>query len=428
MKNRLIKKRATKYAVIISALFSLNGCSTLYGYLGGNFTGSPAEMEKNLSPTAKKLIESAFEGINPDEIIDYHLHMVGLGDGTPCIVEEKSSIFLNPKRLSFLHPLWKISTGIFMDASGISSMENANVEYAYRLLDLVRHFRGKGKFHIFAMDGYHEEDGTLNIDKTDLMVPNQYIIDIAYCLNGKLGIKRFVPIASIHPYRKDAIAELEKYAKKGVRFLKWLPNTMNIDPSKESIIPFYKKMAELGVTLISHTGDESVLSAHGDLQKYGNPLLLKNALDNGVRVIMAHSGRDGYNMDDSGARRLNFDLFMEMMAIPEYKGRLFGELSAFLIRGKRNIEYLKRILNDKTLSGRMVNGSDYPIPAVNILQNTSGIAKAGLITPEEKKAVDEIYGYNPLLFDFVLKRTLRHPLDRSLRLPASMFTALKNAN
>jgi hypothetical protein len=36
----------------------------------------------------------------------------------------------------------------------------------------------------------------------------------------------FLPCVSVHPYRKDALEELEKYAAQGVHLVKWLPNSM----------------------------------------------------------------------------------------------------------------------------------------------------------------------------------------------------------
>jgi mannonate dehydratase len=34
---------------------------------------------------------------------------------------------------------------------------------------------------------------------------------------------------------------------------------------------------------------------------------------------------------------------------------------------------------------------------------------SGFISADERRYLSEIFQYNPLLFDFVLKRTLRHP-------------------
>jgi hypothetical protein len=46
--------------------------------------------------------------------------------------------------------------------------------------------------------------------------------------------------------------------------------------------------------------------------------------------------------------------------------------------------------------------------------------KRGYLAPAEANSLQEVYDFNPLLFDFVLKRTLKLPgTDR--RLPAGIF-------
>jgi hypothetical protein len=37
--------------------------------------------------------------------------------------------------------------------------------------------------------------------------------------------EQFVPVCSVHPYRKDAVAQLELWASRGARVCKWLPNS-----------------------------------------------------------------------------------------------------------------------------------------------------------------------------------------------------------
>ena len=44
----------------------------------------------------------------------------------------------------------------------------------------------------------------------------------------------------------------------------------------------------------------------------------------------------------------------------------------------------------------------------------------GFITSEERSALNEIYDFNPLLFDFVLKRTMRHP-ETKQKLPLGVY-------
>ncbi|MGI9450636.1 MAG: hypothetical protein ACR2QH_08385, partial [Geminicoccaceae bacterium] len=75
---------------------------------------------------------------------------------------------------------------------------------------------------------------------------------------------------------------------------------------------------------------------------------------------------------------------------------------------------------------RIINGSDYPVPALSIINPTSNLLASGFLrraedpddalAHERKRALDEIYSYNPLLFDFVLKRVLRvdgRPIPRA---------------
>ena len=54
------------------------------------------------------------------------------------------------------------------------------------------------------------------------------------------------------------------------------------------------------------------------------------------------------------------------------------------------------------------------------LIRTRSLARDGFITAAEREALNEIYDYNPLLFDFVLKRTIRHP-ETKQKLAASVF-------
>jgi uncharacterized protein len=252
-------------------------------------------------------------------------------------------------------------------------------------------------------------------EKTEFYVPNEYVFELA-----ERHPELFVPNISVNPYRQDAIAELEKWARRGARVVKWLPNAMGIDPSDPKCDPFYEKMKELDLILLSHGGEEKAVEAEED-QKLGNPLLLRRALDHGVKVIVAHCAGLGTNEDlDSKDRRVvdNFDLFMRLMDEKRYEGLVFGELSAmtqFNRSGK-----LRTMLAREDLHARIVNGSDYPLPAVNLLIRTRPLVKQGYINADEAASLKEIYDYNPLLFDFVLKRTLKLP-GTAKRFPAAVF-------
>ena len=62
------------------------------------------------------------------------------------------------------------------------------------------------------------------------------------------------------------------------------------------------------------------------------------------------------------------------------------------------------------------------ITRINILIRTGTLRRQGYITSDERVCLNEIYDYNPLLFDFVLKRTLGTP-GTEQRLPKGVFMA-----
>jgi mannonate dehydratase len=110
---------------------------------------------------------------------------------------------------------------------------------------------------------------------------------------------------------------------------------------------------------------------------------------------------------------------MRLMDEKRYEGLLFGEISA-MTQFNRSGKPLRTMLAREELHERLVNGSDYPLPAVNLLIRTRPLVKQGYISVEEGESLKEIYDYNPLLFDFVLKRALRVP-GTSKRFPPAVF-------
>jgi mannonate dehydratase len=102
-----------------------------------------------------------------------------------------------------------------------------------------------------------------------------------------------------------------------------------------------------------------------------------------------------------------------------YEGLLFGEISA-MTQFNRSGKPLRTMLAREDLHERLVNGSDYPLPAVNLLIRTRPLVKQGYLNNSEAGSLKEIYDYNPLLFDFVLKRILKLP-GTTRSFPASIF-------
>jgi len=377
--------------------------------IGGAFSHQPEDLDRSLSVKSSDLIKRAFDDIDSAKLVDHHVHIAGLGvDGT--------NTFVNPKMRTWRHPFHRLKLKVYMSSAGVSDEDKADPQAAARLESLVQSIKGHGKHRLLAFDKNYRRDGSVNLEKTEFYVPNEYVFELV-----DRYPELFIPNISVNPYRPDAVAELEKWARRGARVVKWLPNAMGIDPSNAKCDPFYDKMKEFDLILLSHGGEEKAVEAEED-QKLGNPLLLRRALDHGVKVIVAHCAGLGTNEDlDNQDRKVvdNFDLFLRLMDEKRYEGLVFGEISA-MTQFNRAGKPLRTMLARADLHERLVNGSDYPLPAVNILIRTGQLVKHGYIGRSEADSLKEIYDYNPLLFDFVLKRTLRLPgTDKAF--PAAVF-------
>ncbi len=399
------------------------GCSPLVHRLGGAWAHAPDEMEQGLSEGARTLVRNAFAGLDPARLRDFHVHAFGGGPGSPNSYRAGA--------LSWLDPFGRARFQVLMSAAAVVDLDAADREYADRLVDLASHIPGHGKFHLLAFDHLHRPDGSADRYGSEFHVANEYVVDLA-----RRHPDLFVPVISVHPYRSDAVQELVRWARgdQPVRFVKWLPNSMGIDPDpkdpalRAKVEAFYRAMAAEGMTLLTHTGHEQALATSSTEQEYGNPTKLRLALDLGVRVIAAHCAGFGDYPDPArpGTRVPAFDLFLRLLEDPKYAGRLFGEISALTVFNRIGLpggqDPLRRLLERPELHPRLVDGSDYPIPAVNTLVRTRKLAHLGYVTWAERELLNEIYDYNPLLFDFVVKRTLRHPETRA-RLSDCVFQA-----
>jgi predicted TIM-barrel fold metal-dependent hydrolase len=381
----------------------------LLHHVGGAFTHRPEELKDRLSQKSSDLIKKSFEDVDPARLVDYHTHVAGTGAGD-------TGNLVNPKMRSWKHPFHRLKFAVYLSASGVEDVEHADAEAAARLVRLVGNIEHHGKYRLLAFDKNYNRDGTANLAKTEFYVSNEYVFALA-----DEHPQLFEPVISVNPYRADALEELEKCAAHGARCVKWLPNAMGIDPSDERCDPFYRKMKELDLVLLSHGGEEKAVEAEED-QRLGNPLLLRRPLDHGVKTIVAHCAGLGQNedLDDPARKRTdNFRLFMRLMDDGRYDGLLFGDISA-MTQFNRIGHPLSTVIEREDLHARLVNGSDYPLPAINALIRTKPLLKAGYINAGERESLREIYGFNPLVFDFVLKRCLRLP-GTSRRLPANIF-------
>lgn len=364
--------------------------------------------KKDLSQEAQALVYNALTGIPAGAFRDHHAHIVGIGaGGTGC--------YLHKKMFQWWHPFMRIKYKVLANVSGMTDKKKADQQYVERLAELAHKFPSRGKIYILAMAEHFNKKGRAKKNKTQMHVPDNYILQLA-----RQHKDVFIPVGSVHPYQPDALEELDRIAEAGCRLIKWLPNEMGMDPSDKLCIPFYRKMQQHNMILLAHTGKEESIHTSG-YQIYGNPLLFRLALDNGVKVIMAHCAGLGLNMDLDNKNKptKTFNLFLRLMENKEYEGLLFGDIAAML-QINRSGEALKTLLMRTDLHPRLLHGSDYPLPAINFNVSLDMLQTRGYISKKEKKPLKEIYTFNPLLFDAVCKRTLRHP-KLNTQFPISMF-------
>lgn len=352
----------------------------------------PLRRVEELSSGARELVRRSFADLDRSKVWDAHVHVLGLGaGGTGC--------WINPAMRSYLHPLNRLELDLYLAASGVTDEDDADAQYVARLLALHRAANPAGKLLVFGFDYQVDAAGREVPEASPFHTPDEYVLRLARENDD------VVACASIHPYRRDAVGRLQAAAEAGAKAVKWLPNAMGIDPAEPRCAPFYARLAELGLPLITHVGLERAVIA-ADHQEYGNPLRLRRALDAGVVVVAAHCASLGSSRDldaDEEEELASFDLFLRLMGEKQYEPNLFGEISG-LTQVNRSGRPLAEMLAAEELHPRLVNGSDYPLPAIDPLFSTRILVRRGYIDADQRRLLNEVFDANPLLFDLVLKR------------------------
>ncbi len=356
-------------------------------------TGLPAALRTHA------LVQAAWAGLSPSKVWDVHAHL--LGDG-----KSGSGCWINPHMQSIFYPEQYLQRKFIVNGAcvddGAASLDE---DYVARLAQLIGEFPSGAGMLLFAFDHTYTETGKADLPRAAFHVPDRHAAAIA----GRFP-DRFRWVASIHPYRPDAIEALDHAVQGGAVAVKWLPSAMGIDPASPRCNDFYTALAKYDLPLITHAGQErAVKGAHQ--QHFGNPLRLRRALDHGVRVVMAHCASMGQDRDlDSGRGGKaieveSFALFERLMRERHYEGRLFADISA--MPQLNRADYLAKIIVREEWHARLLNGSDYPLPGVIPLFSVDALVEKGWLQKAEGSVLKQIREYNPLMFDFALKRSLR---------------------
>ena len=340
---------------------------------------------------------AAFDGLNPDNVWDCHVHLLGLG-------ESGGGAWVTPKMQSAWNLRMYAQYRFYLNAACVDpGLKNVDRDYLLRLRALMADFPVGYRAMLMAFDRTHNEAGNPQPDRSALYLPNAYARDIA-----DKHASRFAWVASIHPYREDAAEAVATCVGQGALAVKWLPPAMGIDPASPLCDRFFEAMVKHDLPLISHGGEErAVEGAHRPA--FGNVLKLRRPLERGVRVVVAHCASLGRDIDlDKGVNGPEIDsfrLFERLMASSEFHGRLYGDISA--LPQTNRFGYLEPILKHQEWAGRLLNGSDYPLPGVFPLFSVDAFVEKNWLKAEIGEHLKQVREGNPLLFDFLLKRHLR---------------------
>jgi len=199
---------------------------------------------------------------------------------------------------------------------------------------------------LLGMDGIYDPAGALDEARTDFLIANDYVFEVAR------GNPRLLPGVSVNPSRRDAVDELERCAEKGAVLVKVLPNAQAFDPADRRFLPFYAAMARLGLPLLSHVGYE--FSLIGQDQSVGDPGRLTAALEQGVTVIAAHGCSTGLFFHERH--------FATMLDLVRRHRNFYVDTSALTIPNR--VGALLRLRRHPEVWDRLVFGTDYPLPCL----------------------------------------------------------------
>ena len=266
-------------------------------------------------------------------IFDMHCHTAGIGaGGSGCFVSKELK---NNFRFK-----------IYLKAFGVTLPEveaKGDRILMERLAGRLKESQRVGGAIILAMDGVIDNQGNLDSERTEFYVPNEFVArETSKYSNLYFG-------ASVNPNRPDALERLQWAKENGALLVKWLPSIQYIDPANRSYEPFYKKLVELDLPLLTHAGQERSFTHARD--ELADPVRLKLPLDLGVNVIVAHAASTGKNEGQEDIDRL--------IGMLESYPNLYSDISSMTQINKPG--YLRQALKEKRFKGKLLYGSDFPL-------------------------------------------------------------------
>ncbi len=293
------------------------------------------------------MADAAPTGIELNSLVDVHVHLMPLDDSAGAY----ASPAFTWTRMKPLTRTLKIT----------ATKEGLNHAYAAHVATTVRTSKFVRQAVILGMDGVYRRDGSLDRTHTQFYVPDDFVLDVAAAHPDVL-----MPGVSVSPRRPHALDALTQAAEAGAVLVKWLPNTMHIDPGHPDNDAFFRRLVDHGLPLLTHVGHE--FSVPGAEQRYGDPSRLRRALEAGVTVIAAHAGSSGLPWIRTTLPRI--------LHLMERYPNLYLDTSASIANRAHVFERLARRLD---IFDRLLFASDYPVmptvpPGMGALSWTDGVA------------------------------------------------------
>ncbi len=270
--------------------------------------------------------------------IDIHIHLAGTG----CC---HSGIWMSPKlRRRYTIKLMQFIHGI----SEKKLDDDFDVFWLKQIHNLVSGSREIDFAVLLGFDGaFAEKTKTPDWDKSQLIIPCDWVF------NAAKNYPYFLPGPSINPMRADALDLLDYCLEKKAVLIKWIPSAQGINPANQNFKAFFKKAAESQIPLLIHVGGEKTFMSH--FPEYNRAENLKFALDEGVKIIAAHSGTHVWRSKEPD------DLPVVIKLLEKYPN-LWLDNSG--LANPSRFHHLPKLAQVHPLIGqRMLYGSDYPVPS-----------------------------------------------------------------
>ncbi|RKZ48183.1 MAG: metal-dependent hydrolase [Gammaproteobacteria bacterium] len=296
-------------------------------------------------------------------IIDWHVHVAGMGFGD-------SGNFINEEMRDNFRFDFFLS---WMDVTEKELEKNGDQILVKKLNNRIVQSKYVDQAVVLALDGViNEKTNILDRKKTQVYVSNEFVV------SQTAKYQSLLFGASINPNREDSLELLDEVYQQGAVLIKWIPSIMYIDPSDEKFIPFYKRMAELNLPLLTHTGMEKSFANAKD--HFSDPRLLELPLRCGVTVIAAHIATTGESDGQD-----NFERILPMF--DEFPN-LYTDISSLTQVNK--LGYLAKAIKHPGLTERMIYGSDWPLSSFPLVSpfyhmNHIGIKKSWRVSQYKNK-------------------------------------------